>query len=205
MLNRIIIADDHPLFREGVRRIIQRIIVGKFIEVADTNSLFIEANKSPAPIIMILDLVFPGFEGVKTIKKLRADFPQSALIVISMTEDEIVAQEIMDAGANGFISKSVSPDEMVHAIEKITQGEIVVCLDAVLTDTKNVQNEIANLPPRHIDILILLGLGKTNKEIARDLDISPNTVRAHISSLFKNLNVSTRSAAVAIAAQQGLI
>lgn len=205
MLNRIIIADDHPLFREGVRRIIQRIIVGKFVEVADTKSLFLEAEKDPAPIIMILDLVFPGFEGTKTIQKLRADFPHTALIVISMTDEEIVANEIMSAGANGFISKSVSPDEMVLAIEKITQGETVVCLDADTSDTLTNKHDLSQLPPRHIDILLLLGKGKTNKEIARDLNISPNTVRTHISGLFKNLGISTRSGAVAIAAQQGLI
>lgn len=205
MLNRIIIADDHPLFREGVRRIIQRVIVGKFIEVADTKSLFIEAEKKPAPIVMILDLVFPGFEGAKTIRKLRADFPQTALIVISMTDEESIANEIMRAGANGFISKSVSPDEMVYAIEKITQGETVICLDANTNTPHATQNNISQLPPRHIDILLLLGQGKTNKQIARDLDISPNTVRTHISGLFKNLGVSTRSAAVAMAAQQGLI
>ncbi|MBL1406872.1 MAG: DNA-binding response regulator [Hyphomicrobiales bacterium] len=205
MLNRIIIADDHPLFREGVRRIIQRVIVGKFVEVADTKSLFIEAEKDPAPIIMILDLVFPGFEGTTTIRKLREDYPQTALIVISMTDEESVANDIMSAGANGFISKSVPPDEMVRAIEKITQGETVICLDADTSGLHMYQNDFARLPPRHVDILLLLGQGKTNKEIARDLDISPNTVRTHISGLFKKLGVSTRSAAVAIAAQQGLI
>lgn len=205
MLNRIIIADDHPLFREGVRRIIQRVIVGKFIEVADTNSLFIEAQKSPTPAIMVLDLVFPGFEGAKTIQKLRLEYPQTALIVISMTDKESVADEIMAAGANGFISKSVPPDDMVHAIEKIIQGDLVICLDAVGNKQTTTPTDLALLPPRHVDVLLLLGQGKTNKEIARDLDISPNTVRAHISGLFKNLGVSTRSAAVAIAAQRGLI
>lgn len=180
-------------------------MVGKFIEVSNTDVLFLEAGKKPAPLIMILDLVFPGFEGPKTIKKLRADFPQTALIVISMSDEQSLADQIMAAGANGFISKAVPPDDMVDAIEKIIQGDLIVCLDAIALNQTSNTNDLSLLPPRHIDVLLLLGHGKTNKEIARDLDISPNTVRAHISGLFKNLGVSTRSAAVAIAAQNGLL
>ena len=202
MVDRIIIADDHPLFREGLRRIIQRVISASLVEVTDTESLLLEAQKGEAPIMMLLDLVFPGFKGAETVADLRKSYPGSALVVISMTDDKKVADEMIAAGANGFISKSVSPDEIMLSLNKVVEGEIVVCLDG---DDTIGQSNIPNLPQRHIDVLVGLGQGKTNKEIARELGISPFTVRAHISAVFKSLGVSTRSAASAMAVLYGLI
>ncbi len=202
MVGRIIIADDHPLFREGLRRIIQRVMTASIVEVTDTDSLLSEARKNEAPIMMLLDLVFPGFKGAETVADLRQAYPGSALVVISMTDDNKVAKEMIAAGANGFISKSVSPDEILLSINKIVEGEIVVCLDG---DDAIGQSIIPNLPQRHIDVLVGIGQGKTNKEIARELGISPFTVRAHISAVFKSMGVSTRSAASAKAVLYGLI
>jgi two-component system nitrate/nitrite response regulator NarL len=203
--DRTIIADDHPLFREGLRRISQRVVTGQVIEVADTKTLLMEAQKKPTPKLMLLDLVFPGFGGASTIADLRKTYPQTALIVVSMTDEAETAKKIMAAGANGFISKSVSADEMVAAISKIVEGDLVICLNNKSNDARQTSNVMEKLPQRHVDVLVRLGQGKTNKEIARDLEISPFTVRAHISALFKSLGVSTRSAASALAAQHGLI
>jgi two-component system nitrate/nitrite response regulator NarL len=96
-------------------------------------------------------------------------------------------------------------DEMVAAISKIVEGDLVICLNNKSNDARQTSNVMEKLPQRHVDVLVRLGQGKTNKEIARDLEISPFTVRAHISALFKSLGVSTRSAASALAAQHGLI
>ncbi len=205
MSDKIIIADDHPLFREGLRRIVQRVIFGTVVEVSDAKNLMIEAQKQPEPVLMLLDLVFPGFRGVVSILELRKAYPHTALVVISMTDDAHIAEQMMKAGANGFISKSVSADEMVQAISRIVEGEIVVCLGNPSGKVQSAHNPIDTLPKRHIDVLIQLGQGKTNKEIARELEISPFTVRAHISALFKSLGVNTRSAASALAAQHGLV
>jgi two-component system, NarL family, nitrate/nitrite response regulator NarL len=206
MVDRTIIADDHPLFREGLRRIIQRIVPGKIVEVADTKTLMIEARKDPPPTMMLLDLVFPGFTGAGTISELRNTYPQTALIVVSMTDEQQVAKNVMAAGANGFISKSVSADHMIEAIRQIQDGELVVCLDDSNSNSPPHSPSVMDkLPQRHIDVLIRLGQGMTNKEIARDLNISPFTVRAHISALFKTLDVSTRAAASAMAALYGLV
>lgn len=205
MVDKTIIADDHPLFREGLRRIAQRVVTGQIVEVADTDTLLIEAQKKPSPKLMLLDLVFPGFGGASTIADLRKTYPQTAIIVVSMTDDEKIAKKMMAAGANGFISKSVSADEMGEAIGRIIEGELVICLDNKFGDAPQNSNVLDALPQRHIDVLIRLGQGKTNKEIARELEISPFTVRAHISALLKSLGVSTRSAASAVAALHGLV
>lgn len=205
MSDKTIIADDHPLFRESLRRIVQRAMSGRIVEVADTKTLLAEADNGPSPIVMLLDLVFPGFEGAATIALLRKKFPQTALIVISMADDAEVANGVMSAGANGFISKLVSAEQMVKSITQILDGEVVVCLNSDGPKVALDDNVISALPQRHVDVLVRLAQGKTNKEIARELDISPFTVRAHISALFKSLGVSTRSAASALAVSHGLV
>lgn len=205
MVGKIIIADDHPIFREGLRRIIQRIVIAPVVEVGDTETLLLEAARQEAPAMMLLDLVFPGFNGAETTAELRQAYPSSALVVISMTDDQQIADEIIAAGANGYISKSVPADEMALTIERIMEGEIVVCLDGIENDNTVSHEPFLDLSPRHIDVLIRLSQGKTNKEIARELGISPYTVRSHISAMFKTLGVSTRSAASALAVSHGLI
>ncbi|PHR60671.1 MAG: DNA-binding response regulator [Robiginitomaculum sp.] len=205
MSDKVIIADDHPLFRSGLRRIVQRSKYVQITEVSDTDALWVEVRKKPDPLIVFLDLIFPGFEGAKTVSQLREALPLSALIVISMTEDKGIANAVMDAGANGFISKSVLPEQIAQAINDVLNGDLVMCIDDTYSDTSNPHSSLKTLPPRLIDILICLGHGKTNKEIARELGISPNTVRGHISSLFKIIDVNTRAAAAAKAVSSGLI
>ena len=205
MSDRIIIADDHPLFRDALRRIVQRVVVGQIIEVSDATGLFKKLEISPRPLVMFLDLVFPGFDGINSINELRQKFPQTAIVVVSMTSDNELISQILAAGANGFISKSVSLDTMMQSISRIIEGEILVCKDDLGVEPKFEQGQRDGLTQRHIDVLVRIGQGQTNKEIARELNISPFTVRAHISALFKILGVNTRSAASTLAVEQGLI
>lgn len=205
MADIVIIADDHPLFREGLRRIVQLIVSAQVIEVANTKALHVEAEKNGAPIAMFLDLVFPGFKGAESIAELRTTYPHSALIVVSMTEDQELADGIIAAGANGYIAKSVTAGSMQHAIRRILNGEIIIHLDDSDFDaTQKSSSQLDALPQRHIDVLVQLGQGKTNKEIARELGISPLTVRTHMTALFRSLGVTTRSAAAAFAVRNGL-
>ncbi len=201
---KIIIADDHPLFRTGLRQLVQRQTTAQIIEVADTQTLMAQAGLVPLPDAMFLDLVFPGFNGVASILQIRKDFPLCALIVVSMNDAPDVVEQIMAAGANGFISKAAPPDKMAAAISGVLEGGILVCLDAETSGTQDQLRDISVLTPRQREVLLRLGRGKTTKEIARELEISPFTARAHISAVFKTLGVTTRSAAAAIAVQSGL-
>ncbi len=148
------------------------------------------------PDTLILDLRFPGLTCIGRLAELRRQLQRTTLIVVSMVDDPEVICAVMAAGVDGFIGKSVSPEAIGAAILAIRDGEVVVdYAPSGLLPQLEAPSELEQLTHRQQDVLRLIAQGKTNKEIARALDISPFTVRIHVSSLLKTLNVPTRTAA----------
>ncbi|MEN4826736.1 response regulator transcription factor [Pseudomonas sp. P39-UII1] len=197
MTCRIIVADDHPLFREAMARTVQRVLPDALLEEAGDLQRVLElASQGEAPDTLILDLRFPGLTGIDRLVDLRQQLRSTTLIVVSMVDEPSLIELVMASGVDGFIGKSIAPDEIGAAILAIREGEVLVkYAPSGLLPNLGSDAELEHLTHRQHEVLRLIAQGKTNKEIARALDISPFTVRIHVSSLLKALNVTSRTAA----------
>lgn len=201
---RAVVADDHPLFREALSSLLGNLLPAVDLLHADRmEEVFDYANRDAPPSLFLLDLLFPSMDVAVSLPQLRRRCPRASIIVVSMLDDPQVVAQVMRAGADGFINKSVSNERCVKAIERILEGEYVIELEAAAPDPD--YGAGISLTDRQHAVLTQLALRLSNKEIARNLDLSPFTVRAHISTLMRLLGVARRSKLVEKASSLRLI
>ncbi|WLH04514.1 LuxR C-terminal-related transcriptional regulator [Pseudomonas lurida] len=192
MTGRIIIADDHPMFREGMLRTVQRLLPDALVqEAGDLDGVRALIHEGSEIDTLILDLRFPGLTCMSQLAELRQQLRRTTLIVVSMVDDPALIDQVMSLGADGFIGKNIAPDEIGQALLAIRDGEVLV----KFAPSGLLPLDTHTLTARQQDVLRLIAQGKTNKEIAKALDISPFTVRIHVSSLLRTLDVPSRAAA----------
>lgn len=200
---RLLVADDHPLLREGVTAIIQRQPDMEVIGEAENGAEAIESFRRLRPDVTLMDLQMPVVGGVEATIAIRGEFPSARIIILTTYAGDVQAVRALKAGAAGYLLKTSLRKEMIDAIRAVHAGQRRVISE--------IANEIAvhagddSLSEREISILSLISAGRANKQIAWELSISEDTVKAHLKSVFSKLDVGDRTHAVTVAAKRGII
>lgn len=194
----IIIADDHPLFRDAMANKLAHAFSTDIVEAGSFSELTTILRIVPSPDILILDLQFPGLDALSRLTELKKELRRTAVIIVSMNTDTKLVQAVMATGVDGYISKNVPPEQLLHDITDIQNGNVVVnYIPSTLPQLRVEPEELNLLTERQREVLKLLVEGKSNKQIAQVLKISPFTVRIHVSQVLHTLEVPTRAVVIA--------
>lgn len=218
---RILLVDDHPLYRQGIRWTLEvendMEIVG---EVSDGQAALQQADLL-TPDVIVCDINLPGMNGLEVARILRRRHPQCAIIVLTMHEDDEQLFNAIRVGAAAYVTKSIGPEELVALVRRVGKGEYLInenvlsrpfVATRVLDEFRelsqidqNMGTVFSPLTPREVEILDCVARGNSNKEIARLLSISDQTVKNHMTSILRKLAVNDRTQAVIYALRHGWI
>lgn len=227
----VLLIDDHTLFREGVVLLLRPLLADlQTLEAGSCEQALVLLAQSPPPDLVLIDLGLPGMSGLEGIRLLHQRCPGAPVVALSSSDDRATVLQALDAGAMGFIPKSTGSAVFGAALRLILakgiylppsvflpgQDASVQALQAAANAGAPAQHRAGNIPatrrpadlglsPRQADVLYLILQGKPTKLICRELDLAPGTVKAHTSAVLRALNVTTRTQAVVVASQLGLV
>jgi len=200
---RVLVVDDHPMLREGVAAVLalqpDMVLVGE----AGNGAEAVARHRELRPDVTLMDLQMPGMTGLEAIEAIRAEVPAARIVVLTTYAGDVQALRALKAGATGYLLKSALRRELLDTIRNVHAGR------------RQLQPEVAHdiaihavdeaLSEREIHVLRLVAAGRANKQIAWDLSLSEDTVKAHLKSIFAKLDVADRTHAVTVAARRGVI
>ena len=207
---KILVVDDHPLILAALGQLLPR---GErslsVIGAADRDEAYAMLAAHPDCALVLLDLALPGTRGLELLGAMRRDFPRLPIAVLSATHDRATVDAALAAGARGYIAKTASGRDLVHAVERLLDGRTCPRPDLARAPVPPAPGSASapdalGLTRRQTDVLALLAQGKPNKLICRDLRLSEGTVKVHVSAILRALNVHTRAQAIAELARRGL-
>jgi DNA-binding NarL/FixJ family response regulator len=208
----ILIADDHPLFRKGMRTLLTATAETEVIGEATTGQEVIELAATLQPDVILMDLQMPGVNGIEATRQILQTSPHIRILVITLFEDDASVFSALRAGARGYVLKDTKEEEMIRAIRAVGSGEAIFSpsiatrlIDFFAAPRPAVPKEIfPTLTEREREILQLIARGSTNHDIARQLALSVKTVNNYVSNIFSKLQVADRAQAIIRARDAGL-
>ena len=211
---RILIADDHAVVREGTRQFLEREDDLEVVGEAADGEEAIRLVGSLSPDVAIMDISMPNIDGIEATRQIKAKYPKVAVLILSAYDDDQFVFSLLEAGAAGYLLKSVRGNELVNAIREVSAGESVLhptIARKVLNRFTNITSETQKqktqniLTEREIEVLQLATQGSSNQEIADSLFLSLRTVQSHLNHIFNKLQVSSRTEAVVRALKEGWV
>jgi len=209
---RVLIAEDHPLFREGMRGRLDRVADVAVVGEAASGDEAVELAHKLEPDVILMDIKMPGLNGIEATREIQQASPQIGVLVLTMFEDDDSVFAAMRAGAKGYLLKDSGGEGVVHAIRAVASGEAVFGPGVAermigyfsAPRAAAPQRAFPELTEREEEVLSLVAQGKSNREIARQLFVSLKTVRNHVSNILLKLQVADRAQAVIRARDAGM-
>ena len=213
---RVLIADDHPLFRSGLRALLGAVPDTAVVGEAKTGEEAIGLAAELQPDVIVMDLQMPGISGIGATRRILDTSPHVGVLVVTMFEDDYSVFAAMRAGAKGYVLKDADEEDMLHAIRAVGKGEAIfgpAVARRVMDFFTGARSEVERAVParafpeltdREREVLDLIAQGLSNPQIAARLYLSPKTVRNHISNIFAKLQVADRAQAIVRAREAGL-
>lgn len=198
----IVIVDDHPLFRGALSEALKADLGPvDIVEAGSLDEASAKLGSLQSVDLVLLDLSMPGVRGFSGLMYLRSQHPDVPVVIVSATEDSVTVRRAIDFGASGFIPKSRPVDEIRDAVKAVLAGGVWTPPDLDLSQDQDEEvgelvSKLATLTPQQVRVLMMLGQGLLNKQIAYKLDVSEATVKAHVSAILQKLNVDSRTQAV---------
>ncbi len=214
MLSKVFVVDDHVIFRNGLKDLLKEINNVEVIGEASDGNEFLSKCKENAPDIVFMDIRMPGMNGIEATKKAKELFPNIKIIGLSMFDDFEYLDELIDAGAVGYMLKNIGKAELENAISSVLADSAFFCDNMVkvalhkMNSTKKSrgnQKIINSISKRELEVLKFICLGLSAKEISQQLFISPRTVEGHRNNMLKKTGLSTTTALVSFAINNNIV
>ena len=202
---RVLLAEDHMIVRAGLERLLRGVAGIEVVGAAADGSEAVELALSERPDVVLMDLEMPVLDGIEATRRITAEVEGTAVVILTSFSDRERILRALDAGAVGYLLKDAEPDELVRGIFAAARGESPLApkaAHAVLRARSEEQS--VTLSPREREVLALVAQGLQNKHIARQLEISEKTVKAHLTSVFSQIGATDRTQAALWAQRNGL-
>jgi two-component system nitrate/nitrite response regulator NarL len=210
---KILLVDDHTLFRSGVRLILQRNPEFEIVGEASDGLEGVKRAKQLKPDVVLMDLNMPGLSGLEAMQLIVEDLPETIVLMLTVSEGAEDLTAALKNGARGYLLKNIEADYLVQSIKRAAAGEPVIAdaMTAKLVMQFQVGNHVTATPerekltPRELETIVCLVRGESNKEIARSLDVAESTIKIHVQNILKKLNLSSRVQIAVYAVEHGLV